>query len=227
MPSKEKRLPPNYPAIIACMIFSFLALHCGATQPVRVLDDGATKVSASLGGPFIPLGNTVVPIPYLTAGVQHGYTGSTTLTANAHLLTALFGDIGIDVGAARRILQEDELVPEVTAKAQMYFFDDVRRGNNPRFFPMLTVNASYRAGSSTLVYFGADNFFQFSTPSYFISPFVGTQFPLSRSVEMQVESKWMAANVNTAHGVFEGEGSVGGNGNIGLFVGFNYSLNSP
>ncbi len=224
MTSKDRNLLLNSQAIVACMVFSFLAFHCGATQPVRVLDEGSTKISTSLGGPFIPLGNNLVPLPYLTAGVQHGYTGSTTLTANAHLLTALFGDIGIDVGAAQRILSQQEIIPEVTAKAQMYFFYDARRGNNPRFFPMLTANASHRVGNATLVYFGADNFFQFSKPSYFVSPFIGTQFPLGCGVEMQVESKWMAANVNTAHGVFEGEGSIGGNGNIGLFFGFNYSF---
>ena len=217
----------NFPAITAAIICSFFALHCSATQPVRVLDEGATNVSASLGGPFIPLGNNLVPVPYLTAGIQHGYTGSTTLTANAHLLTALLGDVGMDVGAAQRVLPQDEAVPELTAKAQMYFFYDAQRGNNPRFFPMLTANASYRVGNAALLYFGADNFFQFSKPSYFVSPFLGTQFPLGRGVEMQVESKWMAANVNTAHGVFEGDGSVGGNGNISLFLGFTYSLSSP
>jgi hypothetical protein len=210
-----------------CVSLSLFFLDCGVTQPVRVLSEGATKASTSLGGPLIPLGKSTIPVPYLTVGVQHGYSSSLTLAGNVHLLTALLGDIGADAGVARRFVGQDEWVPELTAKAQFYFFYDVKRGNNPRLFPLLTANASYLIGESTLLYFGADNLFQFADPAYFLSPFAGIQFPLSRRVEMQVESKWMAANANTEHGVMEGHNSINGRGNIGTFLGFHYLLTSP
>ena len=213
--------------LILCVCVSFLFFDCGTTQPVRVLDEGTTKVSASLGGPLIPLGKATIPVPYLTAGVQHGFSPSLTMTGNVHLLTALLGDVGADAGVARRFVRQDEWVPELTAKAQLYFFYDAKRGNNPRLFPLLTANASYLLGESTLLYCGTDNLFQFEEPAYFLSPFAGIQFPLSRRVEMQIESKWMAANANTEHGVMEGHNSINGRGNIGAFLGFHYLLTTP
>lgn len=212
---------------LLCVYLSLCFFHCGVTQPVRVLHEGVTKASASLGGPLIPLGKATIPVPYLTAGVQHGYSSSLTLTGNVHLLTALLGDVGMDAGAAQRFVHEDSWAPELTAKAQLYFFYDVKRGNNPRLLPFLSLNASYLLGGSTLLYFGADNLFQFAQPAYFLSPFAGSQFPLSHRIDMQVEIKWMAANANTEHGVMEGHNSINGRGNIGTFLGFHYLLTSP
>jgi hypothetical protein len=213
--------------VLLCAYLSLCFFHCGITQPVRVLNEGVTKASASLGGPLIPLGKATIPVPYLTAGVQHGYSSSLTLTGNVHLLTALLGDVGGDAGAAQRFVSENGWVPELTAKAQLYFFYDVKRGNNPRLFPFLSLNASYLLGESTLLYFGADNLFQFVRPAYFLSPFAGSQFPLSHRIDMQFELKWMAANGNTEHGIMEGHNSINGRGNVGTFLGFHYLLTSP
>jgi len=92
-----------------------------------------------------------------------------------------------------------------------------------RFFPVATLNASWLAGETTLVYFGADNTFQLSDQSYIVSPFLGTEFDLNNSLRMNVEGKWMAANVNTEQTVFEGKTSPGGQGGIGLFLGLSYN----
>lgn len=215
------------PASLSVVLLSLFFLGCGATQPVRVLDERETKVSASIGGPLIPFGKSTIPVPYLTAGIQHGVTPSVTITGNVHLLTALLGDVGVDAGAATRVLRQDGWIPEITCKAQCYFYYDAKRGNNPRIYPLLTANASCLQGESTLLYSGIDNLFQSAEPAYLLSPFAGMQFSIGRRIEMQIEAKWMAANVNTEHGIMEGHNSVGGRGNIGTFLGFHYRLAMP
>jgi hypothetical protein len=89
---------------------------------------------------------------------------------------------------------------------------------------MVSVNASYLLGHSTLLYAGADQLMQFNKPQYFVAPFAGTQLSLSDRSALQIELKWMAANVNSAHGIFRGTGSIGDHGDIGIFFGFNYGL---
>ena len=197
---------------------------CGVTQPVRVLKEHETEAIASLGGPVVTLGGVPVPIPYLNAGVAHGFSENITFTGDLHLTTLAFKSLGVDAGIASALLHEHGALPEVTLHGQIYFFSDFIRGNNPRLFPMATVNASYHIGEQTLAYVGADNVYQLHQPQFFFSPFIGMQFPLSSVLAMQVESKWMASNTNTAHGAFEGTGSIGGKGNFGLFVGFHYAL---
>ena len=191
---------------------------------MRPLEQGTTEVIASLGGPVIPVGDIAFPVPYLNVGMMHGYDSDFTLHGNAHITALLFKDVGVDCGAATRIIGEKELRPELTLNGRIYFFWDAFRGSTARLYPAGTLTASYSVGERSLFYFGADNLYQFQPPLLFVTPFIGYQFPVTNEIVMQVESKWMAMNRDTRHGVFEGVGSVGGKGNVGLFVGAQYLL---
>ena len=197
---------------------------CSVTQPVRVIDEGATQAAISLGGPFVPFGGMAVPAPYFTVGLMRGYTKDVTLMTNLHATMALLKNAAVDAGASIRFLHQDGSVPEITAKGQLYIFSDLERIKNARIFPVVSVNGSYLLGTSTLLYAGADQMVQFDKPNYFIAPFAGTQFPLSKRWSIDVEIKWMAANINTAHGILRGTGAIGDHGGVALFFGFTYGL---
>jgi len=202
---------------------SALALFgCGVTQPVRTLPEGETETLVSFGGPIIPMDGFAIPAPYLNLGVAHGFTSDISFFGNLHLTAALFKDAGLDAGAAATLVQEEGIVPHVTAIGRVYFFWDIIRSNNARIFPMATIVGSYRTGERSLIYFGADNLYQIHKPEYFIAPLAGYQFPLSERTISQIEVKWLAANKDTRHGVFEGVTSVGGNGGAGIFFGVQY-----
>lgn len=206
--------------IFACILLG----SCSTTQPVRVLKEGQTNIDASLGGAFIPLGESKLPVPYLIAGVSHGYSENLTLLSHLHITPFTTTVLGLDIGAATSFLKQSGVLPEVTAKAQIYAYTDFKGLETMRFFPIATLNASWLVGETTLLYLGADNTFQLSGPSYIISPFLGTQFDLGNSLRMNVEGKWMAANVDMEQNVFEGKTSPGGQGGIGLFLGLSYTL---
>jgi hypothetical protein len=204
---------------LACIVSS-----CSVTQPVRVLDEGATQAAVSLGGPFVPFGGVAVPTPYLNVGLIHGYTKDVTLTADLHATMALLKNAAVDAGAAVRLARQKGWVPEITAKGQLYVFSDLEMIKNARVFPLVGVNGSYLLDTSTLLYAGVDQMLQFDKPNYFIAPFAGTQFALSKRWSMDVELKWMAANINATHGILRGTGTIGGHGDIALFFGFTCGL---
>jgi hypothetical protein len=212
--------------ILFCLLpaLSIVSFHCSVTQPVRVLDEGKTQLSGSLGGPFIPLGSTTIPVPYLNVGIVHGYSENMTLSGNLHILPILFGDAGLDAGVATSLIKQKEIVPEVTAKALVMVFSDFRKGVHPRVYPQISVNASYLFGNLNLVYIGTDNVFQSSVPHFLLTPFIGLQFPLGTKWTGQIETKWMAANINTAHGILEGQTNISNYGNTSIFIGLLYSL---
>jgi hypothetical protein len=219
------RHPGKRVAIIVCCLGAALLLSaCGVTQPVRVVDRGVTQAAVSLGGPLIPFGGMTVPTPYLNLGLIHGYKENLTLTGNIHATMAVFKNAAFDVGATTRLMRETGGWPEVTAKGQIFVFSDLERFDAMRIFPMVSANASYLLGTSTLLYAGADQLVQFNKPQYFIAPFAGTQLSLSDRSALQVELKWMAANVNSAHGIFRGTGSIGSHGDIGIFFGYTYGI---
>ena len=197
---------------------------CGVTQPVRTIDQGTTQAAVSLGGPLIPFGGMTVPTPYLNLGLIHGYKDNLTLTGNVHATIALLKNAAFDIGAATRLARESNGWPELTAKGQLYFFSDLERLDAVRVFPMVSINASYLLGRSALIYAGAEQLIQFNKPQYFFTPFAGTQLSLSDRSALQIELKWMAANANSAHGIFRGTGAIGDHGDIGLFFGYAYGL---
>jgi hypothetical protein len=204
--------------------FAIVLIGCGVTQPVRVIDQGTTQAAVSLGGPLIPFGGMTVPTPYLNLGLIHGYKENLTLTGNVHTTMALLKNAAFDVGAATRLARESNGWPELTAKGQLYFFSDLERLDNARIFPLLSVNASYLLENSTLIYAGAEQLIQFSKPQYFFTPFAGTQLSLSDRSALQIELKWMASNVSSAHGIFRGTGAIGDHGDVGIFFGYTYGL---
>jgi hypothetical protein len=222
--ARPRRPNSRHAALLCLLCTTLLISSCGVTQPVRVIDQGTTQVAVSLGGPLIPFGGMTVPTPYLNLGLIHGYAENLTVTGNVHATMAVLKNAAFDVGAATRLARESSGWPELTVKGQLYFFSDLERLDAVRVFPMVSINASYLLGRSTLIYAGAEQLVQFNKPQYFFTPFAGTQLGLSDRSALQIELKWMAANANSAHGIFRGTGSIGDHGDIGIFFGFNYGL---
>lgn len=212
------------PAPVLVFFLCMLSLHCGVTHPVRTLPEGEMQVSGSLGGPLIPFAGTTIPVPYATVGIAKGITDDITATASGHVLMAAFGNVAVDAGAAARLASEDGWVPEVVVKGEVYLFSTMKEFSDLRAFPRVSVTGSYDLGS-LLLYGGTDALLQFSgTDHLFISPYGGAQIPLGGTWGLLTELKWMAANIDTRHGIFEGHAALGGYGNVGLFFGVTYGF---
>ncbi|MBU3679962.1 MAG: hypothetical protein FGM32_10215 [Candidatus Kapabacteria bacterium] len=214
------RLPWLLPVTIAGAILS----GCSAVAPVRVLNHGTDAITASIGGAVVPNTSPTGVVPYLTAGYAYGLTENVTVQGRAHLLMAVFGVAGIDLGASMRAIPQDGLVPEVTLGAQLIGFASLARSAPARIYPNLTANASWSLGEQSLIYAGTHATIQPDPMTTFISPFVGYQFPVSNRMRLQVETIWQASTTATEHGVFEGASSIGGTGSFGIYLGGMLSL---
>lgn len=225
---------------LAALSLLLCCLACSVVQPVRVLPEGTTQITGSLGGPWLPESSPAIIAPYLNVGAMHGISDNVTLTGSLHGTMLPFGVLGLDVGAAMRLIKQQGAVPEVTAKAQFYGFYDFTPGSTSsrpvtpdgataagtvRVLPYLSVNASYEITQGLLGYLAIENVFQLTkAPNYFLTPTVGLQYALSPTFSLQGEWKWMAANVNTMNGIFLGQSTIGTTGNWGVFLGFNWTI---
>ncbi len=194
-----------------------LSLGCAATQPVRVLPKGERRFISSIGGPVLPNQLPTPALPYTNIGMMWGQSDALTLSANVHALAAAFGVAGIDVGAARRLRTQSGVVPELTAQAQLYAFAG---DGGTRVYPNLTPTASWSMGQRALLY-GGSAFTVRPTGGIAViaSPLMGVQRDLWRRLTLQLEGKWMAANIDMSRGLFEGESSVNGNGGLAVQFG--------
>jgi hypothetical protein len=210
--------------IIGMLALAVLLTGCGLSQPVRVLPNGATALTASIGGPIVPTSSPTGFVPYFTAGAMHGINEHVTLHGNLHLLAAAFVVVGIDVGASARAVRQDGIIPEMTFAARLLTYVEPQHLDATRVFPTLSFNGSWQLSSSLLYYVGAHNTFQQADPQYLFSPFTGVQFDLDPTWSLQAEFNWQAANVNTEAGIFEGESTIGSTGSAGMFIGMVYHL---
>ncbi|MCX6140223.1 MAG: hypothetical protein NTX15_05250 [Candidatus Kapabacteria bacterium] len=125
---------------------------------------------------------------------------------------------GLDLGASVRACHQNEAIPEVTVGARLIGFMKLGDPIAPRLYPDLSVNASWEIADRTLAYIGTHGTFQWKPGAFYVSPFLGMQFPLSSSFSLQTELIWQAANHDTRAGIFEGQSSIGGMGSFGGFI---------
>lgn len=214
-PSTVRRWTPGVSSL--ALLASFSAAACTATLPVRVLPKGESRWTASIGGPLLPHHAPTGFIPYTNVGKMWGHSDNVTMSANLHVLAAAFGVAGVDVGAARRLTAQDGAAPELTGQVQLYGFAGP---GGARIYPNLTATASWTAGPRTLLYGGAGATVRLDGGQAVIAtPHAGVQRDVGRRLVLQVEGKWMAANVDMHSGLFEGENSLGGNGGLALQLG--------
>lgn len=201
-----------------------LVVGCGAGQPIRVLERGATQLTASVGGPVVPSSSPTKLIPYFTVGGMYGLTDEVTVHGNLHGLMLVFGTLGVDAGASTRIVKQNGAWPEITVGLRAIFFTDFSSLANTRVYPDASFIASWEVQPQWLVYGGTHVTAQFSDAKIFISPMVGVQAPITDRFSMQLEVMWQAANAATSSGLFRGESSLNGHGSLALFIGASYSL---
>ncbi|MFN8666866.1 MAG: hypothetical protein U0164_06635 [Gemmatimonadaceae bacterium] len=193
------------------------AAGCTATLPVRTLPAHQTRWMTSVGGPVAPDHVMTKVIPYLTVGAMHGLSDRTTVSGSLHVLSAAFGIAGADVGVARRLASQSGVRPELTGQAQLYAF---AASGGARLFPNVAGTLSWSAGPRTLVYTGSSLTAQFSGEHrVLVSPSLGIQRDVRRRLTLQLESRWLAANVNTERGLLEGESGIAGHGGFALLLG--------
>ncbi|MFN8570798.1 MAG: hypothetical protein U0132_02000 [Gemmatimonadaceae bacterium] len=201
----------------AVTLVALSAVGCSATLPVRTLPAHESRWTLTVGGPVVPQHVATTIIPYVTAGAMYGMTDATTLSGSAHLLTAAMGVAGVDGGVAHRLSTQDGVRPEFTGQAQLYVFHG---SGSTRAFPGVTGTASWRLGMRTLGYVGSNLTTQFSGEERLIvSPSAGIQRDVGRRFILQLETRWMAANIDTHSGLMEGESSISGHGGVALLLG--------
>lgn len=203
-------------AVTAACTAAVTASGCSATHVVRPLPAGSRAVTASLGGPVLPNSVPTGVVPYLTIGLQQGRTDDLTVGGALHATMLAFGVAAGEVNATYRLRRESGAIPELVGRAGGI----VMAGpGGVRLYPSIGTVASWSATRGTLLYAGGDLMAQTTAPHLLAAPLVGIQRRVSDRTAVQLDAKWMAANVDTRRGVFEGESSIGGRGAFALQLG--------
>jgi hypothetical protein len=191
--------------ILNLLIF-FLILFgfgCSAHSNLTPTGEGNIDAVVSLGGPFVPVAETKVPTPYLSAGANYGLTSNINLDANLHITSLFYELAGFDFGATWFPYLNDGLIPTWGIQPRLLMFGSFKSDVNSRFriYPLISSSVAWKWGNG-LIYSGFDFVYPLTTPDYddeavkvIFSPFAGYRWELGKNLQLLTELKWHGANV--------------------------------
>lgn len=118
---------------------------CAPSRYVRPLAQGEVAVSGTYGGPMFKNFGIPIPAPMITVGAGYGWKENTTLYADVHVTSAMFGVIQADLGASHGFLRPQGARPGLSASAAVNVAGDVWEGGF-KVWPQLDANAYWEYG---------------------------------------------------------------------------------
>ncbi len=224
-------------AVRALLLLSIASVYvcwvagCGSITSVRPIGQGKQSLSFAIGGPFADYFGGPKPIPYGLVRYRRGLSETTDLFASYHLTPAVMGIFGIDAGLAKQLAAQRGFRPALTAGGSANFFMlayDTAHAFKPDFssiraYPQLYMIGSYML-KQHLVYFGADNVFQFTNP-YLISVLVlGGEYRWTRLFRTTIETRWYAPWENSQFRTVNYTAPIQKHGDVGIILGLNFYL---
>jgi hypothetical protein len=166
---------------------------CATSHFARPLGRGNAVAQASLGGPFVEVGDLPVTAPILVAGVGYGASDRWDVYARADITAAVYGDLHLEPGAAfHPIVHEAGPVPTVTLAGSAHLLTDF---HDLRVGPQVSALAAWRVGASHrhLLYVGADaGTLVPGRVRALAGPVAGGEARVGRRTGLVLEAKWLS-----------------------------------
>lgn len=212
-----------------CLLFA--GTGCMAARNVRPVGEGKVATGLSVGGPMFTNLGGAIPTPLMTAYGRYGLNARTDLDFG--LSVPIVGAAGVDVGAARLVLEQDGAVPAVMVGGRLNLWGNLyalsgKKDPNgrdyafgPRVFEEAYGYASWKLGQSFLVYAGLDLFVQAEKANFRPTLLAGGEWRANKLFGLQAELKQMAFTTDGQYAAvsFIGPGSYGA---LAFNLGFNF-----
>ena len=184
-------------------LFFLLLLQCTAHHYVEPLNKGQVRANTSLGGPIVKVFGARIPVPYLTSGVQYGYSDRLLVGGNLHLFPLAYKMAGADIGCHWFPIPAQGFRPIVGLGPRILLFSSLKSDVDSHFkiYPGFSMTAAWpfrnRSYFAGLDIFLTDSDYNDEHPSSILSPFVGMRWSIGRSLFLLTEIKWQGANIES------------------------------
>ncbi len=226
---KESSISFKILSIAAALgVMVWVMIGCGVISSVRPLGQGKHSLTFAVGGPFVGYYGGSKPIPYGLVRYRRGLTERTDLYASYHLMPAIFGILGLDFGIAKQYAVQDRMRPAVNIGGGLNFFFQAYDTSHTlsfdpktfRAFPQIFFVGSYDV-KNHLIYFGADNMLQWTSPYLVTALVLGGEYRWSRLFRTTLETRWFAPWENSTFRAVNYTAPIFEHGDIGLVLGLN------
>jgi hypothetical protein len=222
----------NYSFGFLSFILLVAALQsCAPTRAVMPLCYKENRISASVGGPIIRYGDAVLPVPQTSVTYSRGLSDSVTLFASFYPTAAIFGNLQLEVGFNRYLVNNDSAKFAVTVAPSIHYF---RKDSIGKVYPQIDVNFVKRNPlNENYFYAGLSNWFEPSTRKvdgekqtniWFPSPQIGYVWNTEKGFMFQTEFKYLVPFRRNDTGPVDYIGPFMPYGGMGLYLGFAYKF---
>jgi hypothetical protein len=214
---------------ITLLSVAFLASRCAPTRIVKPLEKGEQQIGLSLGGPLIKFSGAVIPIPMTSVSYARGINSSLTAYGGVALTDLAFGNLHLDLGVTKGLLQPAGWRPGVSVSPSLHYIVNFKSGDS-RLYPVLDANAYWNVtAKNNVAYVGLSNWFELNAlrahgekqnDTWIPSAQFGYMFNGRGNMRYTVEGRYMAwfnDNVKLVPDYV----SPGSKGALGLYFGIN------
>ena len=200
---------------------------CSSSRFVKPLNKNERAVAGSFGGPIIKQFGAAIPIPFLTIGGGYGIDSSLTVHGAMNLTSGLFGNMQIELGCTKNLLNQKNKMPGVSIAPQINFISHLKPAVI-NIYPQLDLNAYWEYGSKkNLFYVGTLNWFELQNKKahnlkqenrWIFAPQIGHTFNC-RLLKFNAELKYIAPFTRNDYIVVDYLSPTKGNGALGIYFG--------
>lgn len=195
--------------MIRLFFYSFVAciliIGCATHTNIEPVGKGKSRVEINLGGPIVSAFKAYIPIPYLSAGLNHGLTENLDINGGIHIMPLFYKVAGLELGGTWFPVINQGYIPTIGIDLKALFFSSLKSGINDRFrlYPVLSPSFAWKMPGG-MIYCGSHITVPFSkvsfdaeNPGYILSPFLGFRWNVSDNYKFFTEVKWHGVNFET------------------------------
>ena len=217
--------------ILFVLLLAAALNSCAPTRAVMPLCYKENTVSASLGGPLIKYGKSVIPVPFSTITYSRGISDTTTVFASINPTAAIYGNLQMEIGFNRYIVNNDSAKYAVTIAPSINY---LKRDSINRLYPQIDVNFIRRNPLNENYYYaGLCNWFEPSTRKingekqnnlWFPSPQAGYVWNTKKGFMFQAEFKYLVPFRRNDTGPVDYLKPIIPYGGMGIYFGASYKF---
>lgn len=200
-------------------------IGCGTVASVRPIGTGNSALTFSVGGPVTPIYDISLPAPYSVLRYRRGLNESADVHFGFHPTMAALGNLSIDAGITKHLVEESGWRPALALEGSIYGFYHTGESSSIRIYPELSLTGSYRLSERNhFFYLGTHTMYQTASPHVILAPFIGAEIPFGSKFILNLETKWYAPHEDSENRVVDYTIKPWNQGALGVVFGLTLSF---
>jgi hypothetical protein len=215
---------------LTTVALSIMFLSCSSIRHVVPLKQGESRISVSIGGPVTKIGESFIPLPFVTAGYNYGLKYNLDIESGINITSLFFGITNIDAGINWHPVVPLLMRPGMYVSLKGVITTNFEK-NGTRLFPVNDLGIYWLLFKHQYIYSGIESWVELHDVRYdgniqknhlLINPYIGYILEY-KTWQYQLEGRVYTPNIPNKGRAVKNKG-MGDYGIFGFFLGVSKSF---